>query len=282
MTAGFQLAETLQHLRTRWQYRGGGPIIVVHQMARVGSKTIRFAIRRRLPVARSFHTHYLNPETIDHFRGRFVRRYERTGRPGLYKEHLHACWLADRMERHDYGDWLIVSLVRDPVARTISAFFRHLPLNHPELGEGFRDDPSNAERLIEMFQEPGEPEHGFALEWFDREVRDVFGIDLLSGPIAAGGGLYSCDAGRLLVLRMEDLPIRGAEILGSFLGTGPVELGHEGRTADLSYAQTWARFMARLRLRPEYLDRMYGSRLARRFYDAAEIAAFRRRWSADA
>lgn len=277
------LAERLQHLRTGWQYRGSGPIVAVHQMARVGSKSIRRAICEQATVFRSFHTHYLNPDTIGAMRERFLRRYQRTGRPGLYREYLHACWLGRRLQRNEYGDWRIISVVRDPVARTVSAFFRHLPLNHPELGERFHEDPDNVRELIDLFNDAGNTEHDFALDWFDREIRDVFGVDVYDSPFRAGHGCeFDCAAGRLLVLRTEDLATTGGEAIGAFLGLGPLTLLHYNRSADRDYSDTYRRFLKELRLTPAYLDRMYGSRLACHFYSPDEIGSFRARWTVDA
>jgi hypothetical protein len=284
MSLVFRLAEIVDHLRTRWQYRGDGPIVAVHQMARVGSRTVRQAIRDDAPGVRSFHTHYLNPVTLRRMHDVFSRVYERTGRPGLYREHLHAWWLAERIREGAYSDWRIITLVRDPVARTVSAFFRHLPLHHPELGARFLEDPANVPRLIELFRDPDHPEHRFALDWFDDEVRDVFGVDVFDRPFPKDGGgcVYPCEAGQLLVLRTEDLSTAGGQAIGRFLGIRPMELGHSNRSADRRYAAAHRRFMSELRLSPAYLGRMYGSKLACHFYDAGEIAAFRARWAVDA
>jgi hypothetical protein len=252
-------------------------------MARVGSKSIRRAIREQAADFRSFHTHYLNPDTIAEMRERFVRRHQQTGRPGLYREYLHAGWLARRIRRTAYGDWKIISVVRDPVARTVSAFFRHFPLNHAGLGERFHEDRDNVPRLIELFHDAGNLEHTFALDWFDREVRDVFGVDVYDSPFRAGrGSEYACEAGRLLVLRTEDLSSTGGEATGTFLGVGPMTLAHHNRSTDRDYSDGYRRFLKELRLSSAYLDRMYGSRLARHFYSPEEIAAFRARWTVDA
>lgn len=283
MTLEWQLAERLQHLRTRWQYRGSAPIVIVHQMARVGSRSIRRAIREHAPGYRSFHTHYLNADTIGEMRERFVRRHQQTGRPGLYREYLHACWLARRIRRKTYGDWKIISVVRDPVARTVSAFFRHFALNHAELGERFHENPDNVPQLIELFHDAGNLEHAFTLDWFDREVRDVFGIDVYDTPFHARRGCeFACEAGRLLVLRTEDLSSTGGSTIGAFLGVGPMMLEHHNRSTDRHYSDAYRRFLKELRLSPAYLDRMYESKLARHFYSQEEVAAFRARWAIDA
>jgi len=270
-----------QSARWRWRYRGRRPVILIHQMARVGSITVLRALRRRSPRHRLMHTHYLHEETIASWRRKFDRYHRATGLPGYYRGFLTAELVRRRAARGGWGDWRVITMVRDPVARTLSAFFRHLPLNHPELGLRFRDDPRNVSALIDLFLDPSEPEHDFTLGWFDREVRDVLGTDVFSEPFPTDRGFstYESAAGPLLLLRTESLATAGPEALGAFLDVDPLPLPVANRSDDLPYSATYKRFLAELRLPTSYLDRMYGSRLARHFYQVSELDSFRRRWT---
>lgn len=264
-------------MRFRLQHVARSPVIIVHQMARVGSVTVTRAIRRHLPRADVYHTHYLNPRTIAEHRVRFTRVHRETGRAGLPREYLGAKMLMRAPRKHP---WRVVTLVRDPVARTVSAFFRHFTYNHPQFGGSFHADPANAERLIELFLDPSEPEHAFALDWFDRELREVLGIDVFATP-------FRCDAGfaeyekarcRVLLLRLEDLDRVGERELRRFLDAPALTLSAVNRTEHENYFPAYRRFLDLLVLPAWYLDRMYDSRLARHFYTAKELAAFRARW----
>ena len=168
-----RLWEGLQMLQTRWRYHRGRPYIVVHSMGRVGSISVTLALRERFPERHCFHTHYLHADTIRESREGFNRMYRVTGRPGLHRNHRSSQILRSRLDRGECGDWMVVSLVRDPVARNISAFFKNFDFNHPQLGRAFLADPKNTDHLVDLFKYPEEPEHSFALDWFDREVRDV-------------------------------------------------------------------------------------------------------------
>ena len=273
--------ERIQLLQTRWRYRGDRPWIVVHSLPRVGSIAVTRALRRRFPDRHVFHLHYLNGETIDEAYAGFTRHYLTTGRPGLHRHYRSSRIVRARLDRKAFGDWTIVSLVRDPVARSISAFFRHFPYNHPELGGDFHGSPENVGRLIDLFLDPAEREHSVTNGWFEREVNDVFGVDVFSAPFPRDGygQVHSCDAGRLIVLRLEDLGTSGPDALGRFFGTEPIELRRHNQAADRAYAETYRRFLERLRLDDSYLDRAYGSRYARHFYDDEERTRFRARWS---
>ncbi len=272
----------LQTLRFQWRHGGNGPIVVVHQMARVGSITVVRALRRALPHANLFHTHYLNPATIRYFEAESDRIFAVTGRPGLHRELLAARWLAPRLRDGVRRPWRVVSLVRDPIARTVSAFFRHFAYAHPQLGAPFRDDIGNVQRLLRLYLEASTFEHDFALGWFDREVRDVFGIDVYAQPFphAAGHAVYADGGGacELLVMRLEDLDRIGAGALERFLGATGVQFATENSADRESYAASYRALLEELRLTNDYLDRMYGSRLARHFYSDHELAAFRARW----
>lgn len=272
----------LQTLRFQWRHRGDRPIVLVHQMARVGSVTVFRAIRRNAPTTNLFHTHYLNPASIEHFESQADRAHAATGEPGIRREMLAARWLTARLRgRSPQQPWRIVSLVRDPVARTISAFFRHFPYAFPTLGARFLDDPLHVPRLLELFRDECEFEHEFALNWFDREVRDVFGIDVYATPFpwASGCATYIGDRCDLLVMRLEDLEQVGAAALQEFLGLRDVTLTIANSTDREPYAESYRRFLAELRPTREYLDRVYESRLARHFYSTDERARFRARWS---
>ncbi|HUG26681.1 MAG TPA: putative capsular polysaccharide synthesis family protein [Gemmatimonadales bacterium] len=246
----------------------------------MGSVAVTRAIRRHLPRADVYHTHYLHPRTIAEHRERFTRAHRETGRAGLPREYLGAKMLDRRLRRGAGEAWRVVTLVRDPVARTVSAFFRLFTYNHPELGPAFHADPANAERLVELFLDPGEPEHEFTLGWWDTEMRDVFGIDVFKSPFspAAGAARYGGERCRVLLLRLEDLDRIGAAELSRFLDAPGLTLAAENRTEQEPYFPAYSRFLELLELPAAYLDRMYGSRLARHFYTEDELARFRARW----
>lgn len=275
-----RLTELLQVWRFRWRHRGGRPVVLVHQMARVGSATVAGSLRREVPGINVFHTHYLSAAATARFRAQFDRIHRVTGRAGVHREFIAASLLGQRIERGIGDRWRVVTLVRDPVGRTVSAFFKHFPYTYPELGPGFLEDPANVPALMDLFLNHSEFEHAFALEWFDREVREVFGIDVFATPFPHDAGFITLAGpfADLLVLRLEDLDTIGPAALGAFLDVPPIRLTTRNRSDDVSYRATYRRFLASFRPPGPYLDRMYDSRLARHFYRDDERALFRTRW----
>jgi hypothetical protein len=275
------LTELLQKVRFRWRHRGGRPIVLVHQMARVGSITVLRALRRGAPGLDIYHTHYLNADTIARFQAQFDHMYRVTGVAGLHREFLAARYLRRRIDRGVRNRWRIITLVRDPVARTVSAFLKHFPYTYPERGLRFLEDPANVPALIDMFLAETEPERRFTLDWFEREMESVFGIDVYSTPFPHedGHATYSGPFADALLLRLEDLGRVGARSVAQFLNTPPLTLDVQNRSTDSSYSETHRRFLSDLRLPEWYLDRMYDSRLARHFYRTEELASMRATWT---
>lgn len=274
------LTEFLQSVQFEFEHPPDGPVILVHETTQAGSGPLLRALENTFPRANVYHTHYLNPDTIRGHHAQFTALFRQTGQAGVHHEFMAARTLASRLRAGVRSPWKIITLVRDPMARTISAFFRHFRLNHPGFEKGYEADPAHLDRLIQLFLADDEHERGVTLEWFDREVRDVFGIDVFRRPFPkdAGYDTYGSDTCAMLVLRTEDLDRVGARAIGSFLGIVELRIESENQPARAGYAAAYAEFVERIRMPTAYLDAMYGSRLARHFYSDAEIEAFRSRW----
>jgi len=282
-----RITEYLQTLRFRLQHRSAAPPIVVHQMARVGSISVLHAILRCFDRGHVFHTHFLNPATIAAERARVDLLHRMRGDVGLTRELLAAVMLDERLRRDgahgaEEGDgWRVVTMVRDPVARTISAFFRHFAYNHPQLSPTFHEDPGNVGRLLELFLAADEAERRVTHHWFDRELREPLGIDVYDAPFPhdAGFARWSTARTELLLLRTEDMDRVGEGALRDFLRAPRLALETRNRGVEQAYGAAYAAFMSKLRLPSSYLDEMYDAPVARHFYSEAERERFRRRWS---
>jgi hypothetical protein len=275
------LTELAQSVQFEFEHPPDGPVILVHQMGCVGGISVERALLKRFPPANVYRTFFLNPASVRTAHARFGEFFHRTGEAGLPTEFLAARTLAGRFRGTVRAPWKVITLVRDPVARTLCAFFRRFRLNHPDFEPGFENDPGHVDRLADLFLEDHEAERGITLEWFDREVRAVFGIDVFAEPFPreVGQATFSADKCELLIVRTEDLGTVGARAISAFLDVPLLRVERHNETAGEPCAEAYGRFIEQVRLPAAWLDVMYGSRLARHFYDDAEIAAFRSRWS---
>ncbi len=280
---GRWLTEFTERARFELLHPPDGPVIDVHAMAGAGAAAVHDALLAHYPRSSIYHTCYLSQPTIREFHERYARLHENThGASGLDEEFLAARYLAGALHRGVRAKWRVVTLVREPVTRTIAAFFRRFPLNHPGLDAHFHEDPDNAGRLIELFLDPGEQERQVISEWFDREVKATLDIEVFASPFPVADGCATfhsavCD---LLLLRYKDLGTRGGEALRRFLGAEALEVTTAAGDVE-PWAEARERFEAEIQLPPAWLDALLESHFARHFYTPDERAAFRAHWSRD-
>jgi hypothetical protein len=252
--------------KARHRIGGRGPRdgrIVVFSMAKTGSSAVATGLRSagHRPV---HHVHDLDPELLRTEEA----EYRWAGRPWR-------TWDAQRLVARPpsaRAPWRVVSLVRDPIAQTISAFFQ------PGVRRGYLHDGVDVGDLLERF---GDRFDRLPLRWFEHHIEPTFGIDVFASPFDPSRGYQILDTShvRLLLLRCEGIdvaPVALAELLGASL---PVPVPRVNVGAEKDHAALYARFRAALRPSDAQLDRAYGSRVVRHFYSADEIDRFRTLWS---
>lgn len=177
---------------------------------------------------------------------------------------------------------LVISLVRDPVARELSNAFQNPALLSLESDGGGPELTALIERLHEGFLSPAPTE--YVDSWFDLEVQESFGIDVFGEPFDAERGyqVYAAGPVRLVVIRLEDLDEVGTEAIRELTG-GEVSIGIEARNVrDRTSERDRYREARRRFVLPEpVLERIYSGRLAQHFYTATERQEMIRRWSVE-
>jgi hypothetical protein len=76
---------------------------------------------------------------------------------------------------------------------------------------------------------------------------------------------------------LEDLDGCAPAAMQAFLGLPAFELQRRNVAAGKRYASLYRRFVESVELPAEYVDRLYGSRVARHFYTERELESFRNR-----
>lgn len=258
---------------TRWWIlrrlaRDPRPPFVVFTMGKVASTTV---YRSLTPVAAPvLKVHSVRSERL----AVMEESYRRTDPKALPRHLLHGWHLMDRPPTPD-APWTVITLVRDPIQRSVSDFF------HSGSRMGRLDTEATAGRLARFVEREGIPR---TLDWFERELEPVLGIDVLSHPFdpAIGHATVETPAARLLVLRQESLDVAPAA-LGRFLGLDhDVVLDAYNVGAAKPYAAAYADATEQLRFDDHVLDLAYESTWAKHFYSPAERQALRARWGRSA
>lgn len=255
---------TIARARHRARHRpSGGPPVVVFSMAKTGSSAVTAGLRAA-GLDHVHHVHDLDPV----FLAREEAEYRWSGRPWRI-------WDAQQLLRRPptvAAPWRVVSIVREPIAQVVSAFFQ------PAARRGYLHEGATVESLLERF---GDRLDRLPLRWFETHVQPALGIDVYAEDfdLRRRYQILSTSTARLLLLRCEDLdvaPSALAELLGL---ADPVPIPHVNVGAEKDYAVTYASFLAAIRPSGAQLDEAYGSRLVRHFYGPDEIDRFRTAWS---
>jgi hypothetical protein len=273
----------------RDERRHAGRPVIVYQMGKVGSTTVRQSLAASHIGRKVYHTHTLHPElneSIEQQRKEYPPEHRTAALQRVWRNQ----YLYERVAAGASSEpWKVITLVREPVARNIGTFFQHVEvLDEDEAAWHVRAlsyefeltvPKGDLEPLARMFFE--RCRHDQALNFFDREFKGLWGIDVFAEPFPKEQGFQTYGNGRMdvLLLRLEDLNRCGAQALGDFLKRPPVPIVSKNVGGDKPYAELYSLFKKRIELPGWYLDKMYGSRLATHFYTPAELERFRERWS---
>lgn len=267
--AAYALSGMLYRARLAGRLRARSPI-VVFQMGKVGSSSIVEALRTAgdTPV---FHVHSLTAEGLA-----YLRRFDELRGRSPGEHYWSGEFLRRRLARGTVRPQ-VVSVVRDPVARNVSAWFQALDLWDPAAWS--RPDAADVEAVATRFLEHYPHERVF--EWFELELGQGLGVDILAHPFdrARGSARITAAQAELLLLRLEDFDSSKPEAaLQAFLGFEAVTLPTANKGRAKRQGALYHRFLQDVRLPEEYLDRLYGHPVSQHFYAAAELDAFRARW----
>ncbi|MFT3831143.1 MAG: putative capsular polysaccharide synthesis family protein [Opitutaceae bacterium] len=271
MSLGLKLAKELAHFRTHHiAYYTKDPIFL-YQMGKVGSTAVEIGLRARGLAVR--HIHSLGGDYADQFRFRRARAplVGRLRKRALGLVHAQLLRWPNRPAK-------VITLVREPLARNIAAFFqllRRVLWEEPRFDT--RKDIGALELIADTFHRYYR--HLTPLTWFETEIHRRLGIDVFAHPFDPARGWSRIRQGNidLLVLRQENLEAC-APVIAEFAGVDRLELSPVNLGERKWYAGLYRDFRAGYVPAPEMIDQLYASRFMQHFYSAAETAEFRRRW----
>jgi hypothetical protein len=169
----------------------------------------------------------------------------------------------------------IISPIRDPISRNLSAFFENFIR---DTGLPYNQMPTDLAKLRSLFLD--RYPHHVGLEWFDRHLRPAFGLDVYSEdfPWAAGYKIYRRGCLELLVYRIDVEREIQLDLIAKFTGLKLDTWVRVNEAEQKVYAETYRRASQDLMLPSAYVSRMISSRYCQHFWTPTEIVAMRGRW----
>lgn len=252
--------------------------VLVHQMGKVGSSTVMKSIAAQPALPAPMQTHFLSEKLLG-----VVQHHIDAGIFPL-PVHLYHSWHIRRRSRlGPEAAFKVITLVRDPIARQISNVFQNPGFFSGLTGDGSNEiDPVRASELInDRLRDPGFFKDIF--QWFDNEVRDVFGVDVFRYPFNQGNGFSVLRSGatEILLVQLEQLEGHGIEAISRFLNLRqPLSLISRNRRSRSDAADTYKTVLNQVRIENEILQRIYDHPFVCHFYSPEQIEGFQQRWSA--
>ncbi|WP_028023180.1 putative capsular polysaccharide synthesis family protein [Enterovibrio calviensis] len=249
--------------------------VLVYQMGKVGSSSIEASLEHAGIPSWHIHTFDDNEE---------FQMYRNTKDVACFFDWpVHTAYkltLSHRLRVLKKRDRLkIITLVRDPVATVVSRFFQDL---HIQFIEGKKNESIHGDmdttlkHLTHAFE--NQMRLTYFTEWFDRELKRQFGIDVfphITDPtpthwhINQGG----CD---VLLLKCEAIN-QSAEVLGEFLNQSNFSLQSSNEASNKWYSALYQRFKETYPF--ERLFGLYDAPIYKAIYSEEEISRFKRKWS---
>lgn len=240
---------------------------VVYTMGKVASTSIFLAIKRAGLPCHDIHT--LNDASLKSLAKQYLERGEFPP--------LHVCvsmaWKTREIIRK--SQCIYISLVREPVARNISAFFhnRHLSIRGLE-GSG-RD---NAREVFNHFMK--NYPHSLPTKWFEKEFAKHLGIDVYSIEFDCDRKFAISHDNNVVLFRVDAPDRVKSSILSDVLGR-EISVGRDNDSDSKAYQSLYSRVREVARFTPEFLDGAYETRFARHFWTDEELRGFKAFWLGD-
>lgn len=221
----------------------------------------------------------------------------------IHYSHLHSLafgnWL-DPNIKNSYGIWhqwqkspikklesihqsekvKVISLVRDPIGRSIADYFEGLGSEYMkyESNENF-DIYQEVNEFIRKEAKVGE--YGYIFEWFNQEIKNFFGIDIYQYGFDRKKGYFIICEGNVEILLIKMERINDCqEILGQFVGVDNFELEKENIGDRKLYKFVYEEVKRTIQIPKDILDFYYkGNKAMDHFYTETEKKEFKRKWS---
>ena len=167
----------------------------------------------------------------------------------------------------------IVTLVRDPIARAVSGSYQTAWRHDTDTAdaESMRDSITRKLSKTNALS--------YCYNWFDEEVKAVFGIDVMAAPFDPEVGHQQLSGPRadLLLLKLEKLD-RLWPVIGAFVGRDLAAV-HSNVRSRAQDGESYRQVQSRIALPDARLRALYDHPWMHHFYSPQEIDAFVAKWS---
>ncbi|MFD2656634.1 putative capsular polysaccharide synthesis family protein [Gracilibacillus thailandensis] len=232
--------------------------VIIYQMGKVGSTSISFSLGKKVP-----HIHSFGPDITNYFFKRPVKK--RNYINYLIKKVILFFFKLKKEPK-------IITLVRDPLSRNVSAFFHYLEETNKHEYENLIID-----EYMSLFNK--RMPHDTPLIWFQNELEKYFNIDVYGYEFDKEKGWNIIQKGKVkvLILQMEKLN-ENEDVIAEFLNKPDFKLVRANTASNKNYIETYNEFKSKFKPNKQLIDILYNSKYMEHFYTNAERNIFVKKW----
>ncbi|MBD3377128.1 hypothetical protein GF406_19015 [candidate division KSB1 bacterium] len=254
------------------------PPVIVFTAGKVGSSTVYSSLKNALPQSSLFHLHFLSEKGIEQAKLFFKRNNAKI------PDHLIIAGFLSRKIRKqfDHVNWKIITLVRDPIAQELSSVYQMADRVNSDL---FSKDSKSA--LLEQIQylknrfSCFEETNNSIINWFDRELKSCFGIDVYKYAFNHKDGyqIISQNNVKVLIIRLESMDTCFNRAIKQFLKIDEPIIQLNSNFADQKWYNAQYKFVKNnLAITKRVCDKYYTTRYVQHFYTRDMIQALIEKW----
>jgi len=246
-------------------------------MGKVGSSSVFQSLRNTSCGKSVLSVHFLSPELTE------IKKYHKGAGIDPAPYHIYLGEAIRKILKKDTDrSCKIITIVRDPIAIVISDLFQ----NPYFADESLSQDGVNFsfDKVISYLERKllDATTFSYIYEWFDRELKRIFDIDVFALPFPKeiGYAFYKKQNTEVLLIRLEDLSRNGPQIIQNFLNLKePFEIKSSHVRSDLEEGELYSKVKRSIKLDLTLCRNIYSSDFVNHFYSDPMIEQFIAKWS---
>lgn len=241
----------------------GKEIVLIYQMGKVGSSSYRSLLKKN----NNYLVHQLH--RLDSYSNEFmIKHYINNGNvqlaihENMYKEIANYI-LTEKPQLK------VLTSVREPIARNISAYFQHLSES---------DLSKDTDSLIHSFLD--NYPHELPLNWYDKQFKNVLDIDIFEYPFNKNRGWDEIikDNLNILILTLEIDDSEKIKALNHFFGFNATRIPNANIAHNKRYAVKYRKFIDTIVFKQDFVQKLLDNDIVRHFYTKSQIEQFYSKW----
>lgn len=219
---------------------------------------------------------------------------KKRGYPIIVTSHGMCCIRPNILKAKDFKIKIICG-IREPISQALSEMFdsysifkydNHFLQNNAVqiLFDQYYQNPyigmesSNFTNVRQIFLDSSGRTYDEFL-FFDNEIKYYWGIDVYNYKFdkCAGYTIINKENVSLLIYQLEKLS-NLCEIIKDFIGVTDINIGNSNRSLDEWYAIAYKSAKENIKLKKEYIDKVYSDKFARHFYSQDDLQKFYSNW----